>query len=239
MSGEIDNEDEVSQEKITENVNEDNNDDSEMKDNDTQEIVRKVINNILDKFKEINSKRNSMTSTPSKLNQSTDENGIDLFKKEVQSLHDNIEKLDNQLNLFITHQNCYEKKLSMLEIKVNEFEKITKPTLKQNRSSFDCQDTKLNTKRDLVKKKSVGTSSDDLMKTAYISEEESPEMQRRQSQARSSSVTNRNVIKRLSYVNQSSGIYNRRDSDENDWYARQLEEIKHLPTHELLQRILH
>ncbi|VDP66894.1 unnamed protein product, partial [Schistosoma mattheei] len=132
---------------------------------DVKEIVRTFINSTLDKFIEINSKRDSIMSSSSKLNQSSKENGMDLLRMEVQSVRYIIEKLDKHLKLHLTQQTSYEEKLSMLEVKLNEYENISKPKLKQNRSSFVYQDTIQKTERDLIEKNSVETSMHDLIKT--------------------------------------------------------------------------
>lgn len=72
----------------------------------------------------------------------------------------------------------------------------------------------------------------------YILEEMSSVIDRRQSQTKSFS-NNKNGTRKLSHENVDNNIHNRINSEEDEWYARQLEEIKHLPIHEILQRILH
>ncbi|CAI2729050.1 unnamed protein product [Schistosoma spindalis] len=237
MSEETDKEDVLQNETIG-NDNMNNNDNTnEFTDNpknDIEEIVRTFINNTLDKFIEINSKRNSIISTSSKLNRSIEENDMDLLRKEIQSIRYNVEKLDNHLKLHLTQQTDYEEKLSMLKLKLNEFEKISKSTLKQNRSSFVYQDTIQKIERDLIEKNSVGTSMDDLVKT----EEMSSVIRRKQSQTKPFS-SNKNGTRKLSHENVDNNIHNKTNSEEDELYARQLEEIKHLPIHEILQRILH
>ncbi|VDO71432.1 unnamed protein product [Schistosoma mattheei] len=69
-------------------------------------------------------------------------------------------------------------------------------------------------------------------------EEMSSVIERRQSQTKSFS-NNKNGTRKLSHENVNNNIHNRINSEEDEWYARQLEEIKHLPIHEILQRILH
>lgn len=72
----------------------------------------------------------------------------------------------------------------------------------------------------------------------YILEEMSSVIERRQSRTKSFSI-NKNGTRKLSHENVDNNIHNRINSEEDKWYARQLEEIKHLPIHEILQRILH
>ncbi|XP_018650716.1 hypothetical protein Smp_082410 [Schistosoma mansoni] len=238
MSEETGNEKVLQKETVkNDNVDNNNNDENECTDNpgnDIEEIVRTFINNTLDKFIEINSKRNSIISTSSKLNRSNEENGMDLLRKEVQSVRQNVEKLDKHLKLHLMQQTNCEEKLSTLVVKLNEFENTSKPTLKQNRASFDCQDTKRKTERDLIEKNSVGTSMDDLIKT----EEMNSLIERRQSQTKSLS-NNKNGTRKLSHEYVDNNIHNRTNSEEDEWYTKQLEEIKHLTINEILQRILH
>ncbi|VDO47579.1 unnamed protein product [Schistosoma margrebowiei] len=69
-------------------------------------------------------------------------------------------------------------------------------------------------------------------------EEMSSVIERRQSQTKSFS-NNKNGTRKLSHENIDNNIHNRTNNEEDEWYTRQLEEIKHLPIHEILQRILH
>ncbi|CAH8536030.1 unnamed protein product [Heterobilharzia americana] len=204
-----------------------------------KEVLQSVIEKLLDKFPETEMKRNStQTISPIEIHSKMDlnrkessnieENGIDLLKSGVMQLQENLKRLNNQLSLHSMQQNESEIKLSALEIRVDKLEQNIEQLSNHNRSNICFQDKITIEKKDSLARNSIGTFSDNLIKTEKRSEIE-----------KSFNSKLRSGIKDTARILSHENDYNdRTDDDEKQWYMLQLEDIKRLPLDEIIQRIL-